>query len=97
MSKLKNKYLLAPGNSIKDTYVVECFIGAGAFAEVYRVKHKFLGLQAIKDNGGIAIVQTPISAENRILPDSAIAIAKVKMILTLEEIANFLRTKEFIT
>ena len=44
---LKNS-LIAPGETIKKTYVVDCFIGAGAFAEVYRVKHKFLGLQALK-------------------------------------------------
>lgn len=40
--------LLVPGEVCKRTYTVDCFIGAGAFAEVYRVKHKFLGLQALK-------------------------------------------------
>jgi transitional endoplasmic reticulum ATPase len=40
--------LLSPGDIVKDTYTVDRFIGAGAFAEVYRVRHKFLGLQAIK-------------------------------------------------
>lgn len=42
------KTLLDPGEIIKETYTVDCFIGRGAFAEVYRVKHKLLGLQALK-------------------------------------------------
>lgn len=33
---------------LRDTYEVERFIGEGAFAEVYRVKHRFLGRQALK-------------------------------------------------
>ena len=40
--------LLVDGLCIKDTYEVEAFLGEGAFAEVYRVRHKFLGRQAIK-------------------------------------------------
>jgi eukaryotic-like serine/threonine-protein kinase len=40
--------LLAPGTAIRDTYEVERFLGEGAFAEVYRVKHRFLGRQALK-------------------------------------------------
>ncbi|MCK4353229.1 AAA family ATPase [candidate division WOR-3 bacterium] len=49
MSKrIPQNILLTAGEVIKDTYTVDCFVGAGAFAEVYRVKHKFLGLQALK-------------------------------------------------
>lgn len=40
--------LLAEGTQIRDTYEVERFLGEGAFAEVYRVNHKFLGRQAMK-------------------------------------------------
>lgn len=40
--------LLEEGAKIRDTYEVERFLGEGAFAEVYRVKHKFLGRQAMK-------------------------------------------------
>ncbi len=40
--------LLEPGTQIRDTYEVERFLGEGAFAEVYRVKHRFLGRQAMK-------------------------------------------------
>jgi len=40
--------LLQEGQVIRDTYEVERFVGEGAFAEVYRVKHRFLGRQAMK-------------------------------------------------
>lgn len=40
--------LLKPGEILRETYVVDCLVGSGAFAEMYRVKHKFLGLQALK-------------------------------------------------
>ncbi|QHN03990.1 serine/threonine protein kinase [Granulicella sp. WH15] len=40
--------LLADGLCINETYEVEAFLGEGAFAEVYRVKHRFLGRQAMK-------------------------------------------------
>lgn len=40
--------LLQEGQTIRGTYEVERFLGEGAFAEVYRVKHRFLGRQAMK-------------------------------------------------
>jgi eukaryotic-like serine/threonine-protein kinase len=40
--------LVNDGQMIRDTYEVERFLGEGAFAEVYRVKHRFLGRQAMK-------------------------------------------------
>jgi serine/threonine protein kinase len=40
--------LLKKGDVINNTYVVECFIGNGAFGDVYRVNHKFLGVQVLK-------------------------------------------------
>ncbi len=40
--------LLQEGQNIRDTYEVERFLGEGAFAEVYRVRHRFLGRQAMK-------------------------------------------------
>lgn len=33
---------------MRDTYEVERLVGEGAFAEVYRVKHRFMGRQAMK-------------------------------------------------
>lgn len=40
--------ILQPEQLILDTYEVERFLAEGAFAEVYRVKHKYLGRQAMK-------------------------------------------------
>ncbi len=40
--------ILKEGQNINETYEVERFLGEGAFAEVYRVKHRFLGRQAMK-------------------------------------------------
>ena len=40
--------ILQPGTILRETYEVERFLGEGAFAEVYRVKHRFLGRQALK-------------------------------------------------
>jgi eukaryotic-like serine/threonine-protein kinase len=40
--------VLTEGQTLRDTYEVERFLGEGAFAEVYRVKHRFLGRQAMK-------------------------------------------------
>lgn len=40
--------ILSEGQNIRDTYEVERFLGEGAFAEVFRVRHRFLGRQAMK-------------------------------------------------
>jgi serine/threonine-protein kinase len=40
--------MLQEGQVVRGTYEVERFLGEGAFAEVYRVKHRFLGRQAMK-------------------------------------------------
>lgn len=40
--------LLREGQIVRNTYEVEKFLGEGAFAEVYRVKHRFLGRKAMK-------------------------------------------------
>lgn len=40
--------LLAEGESVAGVYTVERYLGEGAFAEVYRVQHRFLGRQAMK-------------------------------------------------
>ncbi|HSI86340.1 MAG: protein kinase [Candidatus Methylacidiphilales bacterium] len=51
--------LLAEGQVIRETYEVERFLGEGAFAEVYRVKHRFLGRQAMKvfKRGGMDVAE----------------------------------------
>lgn len=40
--------LLQEAYSMGGTYEVERFLGEGASAEVYRVRHRFLGRQAMK-------------------------------------------------
>lgn len=40
--------ILSEGQEFNKTYQVERLLGEGAFAEVYRVKHRFLGRQAMK-------------------------------------------------
>lgn len=40
--------LLTDGHRIGDTYEVERYLGEGAYSEVYRVRHRFLGRQAMK-------------------------------------------------
>lgn len=40
--------ILSPEQVVRDTYEVERLLGEGAFAEVYRVKHRFMGRQAMK-------------------------------------------------
>lgn len=40
--------LLDEGQEFRETYEIERYLGEGAFAEVYRVKYRFLGCQAMK-------------------------------------------------
>ncbi len=40
--------LFSEGHSINEICEIDRFLGEGAFAEVYRVKHKYLGRQAMK-------------------------------------------------
>lgn len=40
--------LLQDGQMVRGSYEVERLLGEGAFAQVYRVKHRFLGRQAMK-------------------------------------------------
>lgn len=48
------------------------------------------GLVAIKQRGGLAVVQSPESAESASMPQAAIATGKVDQVLPLEEIVPFL-------
>lgn len=40
--------ILREGDIVRETYEVERLLGEGAFAEVYRVRHRFMGRQAMK-------------------------------------------------
>ena len=33
---------------IRETYTIDAFLGQGSFGSVYKVRHKYLGIQAIK-------------------------------------------------
>lgn len=46
------------------------------------------GLASIKSAGGITIVQNPKTADNRVMPDAAIAASKVDHILNLDQIGK---------
>lgn len=62
--------LLRRGETVLDTYTVEFFLGQGAFGEVYRVRHRFLGTQVMKVFKAEVSAQTDIEAlagEARIL------------------------------
>ena len=48
MDRIKGNHTLKKNDVINNTYTVQFFIGEGAFGEVYRVKHKFLGTQVLK-------------------------------------------------
>lgn len=52
--------LLQDGQNIRGTYDVERFLGEGAFAEVYRVRHRFLGRQAMKVFKRVGMTQAEI-------------------------------------
>jgi len=49
------------------------------------------GLATIKRRGGLAIVQSPIGAIARNMPDAAIAASRTAHVLSLEEIASWLK------
>ena len=60
MTQIK-KGILSKGDLINGTYEVQFFIGQGAFGEVYRVKHKYLGLQVLKVLKEVLSEQTDIT------------------------------------
>lgn len=47
MGSIKSK-ILSKGDQVLDTYDIQSFIGEGAFGEVYKVRHKYLGIQVLK-------------------------------------------------
>ena len=48
------------------------------------------GLAAVKEHGGVAIVQDPATATRRTMPDAAVAATSVDAVLPLDEIGPFL-------
>ena len=45
---LNPRQLLAPQTVIRDTYTIDQWLGSGHFADVYQVRHRYLGMQAMK-------------------------------------------------
>jgi len=43
-----NRIDLPYGTVIRDTYTVDCHLGRGQFADVYLVRHRYMGMQAMK-------------------------------------------------
>ena len=52
--------LLKSGDKVRDVYTVETLIGEGTFSEVYRVKHHYLGRQALK------LFKTPCASQEEV-------------------------------
>jgi two-component system chemotaxis response regulator CheB len=48
------------------------------------------GLAAVKERGGVALVQDPSGAERRTMPEAAIAATVADAVLPIEEMASFL-------
>jgi two-component system chemotaxis response regulator CheB len=48
------------------------------------------GLAAIKQRGGLALVQEPATAESRVMPEAAVAAGPIDALLPLDAIAPFL-------
>ena len=40
--------ILRQGTCLRDTYTVDALLGSGAFADTYLVRHRFMGMQAMK-------------------------------------------------
>lgn len=56
------KILIPRHTKIRDTYTIDRFLGEGAFGVVYKVRHKYLGIQALKifHQGSISKEQEPV-------------------------------------
>ena len=79
--------ILKRGEIINNTYTIKFFIGQGAFGEVYRVKHKFLGLQVLK----ILKPEYVLNTELDTLIKEALILSK----LTHENIVRVFETNNF--
>ena len=64
--------LLTEGRRIGDTYEVERYLGQGAYSEVYRVRHRFLGRQAMK-----VLKRIGTLAETRRMLGEAVLLSKI--------------------
>jgi serine/threonine-protein kinase len=79
--------ILKRGEIVNNTYTVKFFIGQGAFGEVYRVEHKFLGLQVLK----ILKAEYVLNSDLDTLIKEALILSK----LTHENIVRVFETNTF--
>ncbi len=86
MTQIK-KGILSKGDLINSTYEVQFFIGQGSFGEVYRVKHKYLGLQVLKVLKEVLSEQTDIK--------TLVQEAKILSTLTHNNIVRVFEANEF--
>src|SRR5450432_4059255 len=80
--------ILNKGESINDTYEIQFFIGEGAFGEVYRVKHKYLGVQVMKVFKEEYVSKTDL--------DTVTKEAKILSKLTHQNIVRVFETNSFV-
>lgn len=63
---------ITPGQLINSTYTVEQFLGGGAYGDVYRVSHRFLGTQAMK-----------LLRKDPLTPDSSQLLGEARVLIDL--------------
>ena len=47
-TKYSSRTRLATGTVVRDTYTIVEFLGSGRFADVYLVRHRYMGMQVMK-------------------------------------------------
>jgi transitional endoplasmic reticulum ATPase len=82
------EHILSKGENINDTYEIQFFVGEGAFGEVYRVTHKYLGVQVMKVFKEDYVSKTDITTVTRE--------AKILSKLTHPNIVRVFETNSFV-
>lgn len=94
---MMKKHVLSKQECIDDTYTVKCLIGEGKGSEVYRVKHKYLGTQALKlwkgdDAKNIDLEGLAYEARNlaKLTHENVVRVFEVNQFSKNEEVHHFL-------
>jgi serine/threonine protein kinase len=80
--------ILSRGETLNNTYEIQFFIDEGAFGEVYRVKHKYLGVQVMKVFKEEYVSKTDL--------DTVTKEAKILSKLTHQNIVRVFETNSFV-